>query len=148
MELTLEKLNKDFIYSQDMMHFCFELPYTDLFGGVCFQRLFCSLIGDLLGQKLNTPVQIEGDDIFVLKEHNQGGIIQNRGKASVSIVCEKNGAILGHIGINIEAGPNAPTFAFSTKLTDKQVQEFMQQVINMFYAIAQDIFKATTKVVV
>jgi hypothetical protein len=142
-----DKLTKDYIYSQDMVHFCWELPLTNLFGGVAFQRLFCSIIGDILGNIIQVPIDIEGDDIFVCKEFIQGGITQLRGKASVSIACKRNGAILCHTGINIVAGKDAPIFAYSTNMTDEQINKFMVDVIKQFYQTTQDIFKATTKTI-
>ena len=141
-------VNNDFIYSDDMIHFCYELPCTDLFGGVCFQRLFCSYIGDILSKVMDAPVTVEGDDIFVTKEFTQGGIVQQRGKASVSIVGEKNGAILGHTGINVKAGKHAPAFAFSTEMDDNRCAAFQSIVMETFYKTTQDVFIATTKVII
>jgi len=140
-------ISGDYIYSDDMINICYELPMTNLYGGVCFQRLFCTLIGDILGQTIDAEVVLEGDDIFVHKEHKQGGIIQPSGKASVSIVGEKNGAILGHTGINITAGKKAPAFAYSTNMTDDEAELFMKTVIQAFYMTSQDIFQATTKII-
>ena len=140
-------LSNDFIFSQDMINFCFELPMTNLFGGVCFQRLLCSLTGNILSEIIKADVDIDGDDIFVKKEFTGGGIVQQRGKASVSIVCERNGAILGHIGVNVVAGREAPAFAYSTNMSHQQCEQFMVNVIQAYYAIAQDVFVATSKIV-
>jgi len=90
---------------------------------------------------------VDGDDLMVHKEHTQGGVTQPKGKCSVSITYTKNGAALGHTGINISAGKKAPAFAFSTNLTTEQVDEFMKDVINIFYSMNEDIFLATTKVI-
>jgi len=49
---------------------------------------------------------------------------------------------------NIDAGKKAPAFAFSTKLRDEEAEEFMKNIIHIFYEIADDIFIATTKVIV
>jgi len=64
----------------------------------------------------------------------------------VSITYSKDNVAIGHTGINVNAGPKAPNFAYSTKLTDEQAQEFMQDVIDLFYAINDDMFIATTKI--
>lgn len=142
-----DAITKDFIYSDSMVHFCFELPTTNLWGGVAFQRLFNTMVGDILAGIIQVPVEINGDDIFVRKEFNNKGVIISRGKASVSIVAEKQGAILGHTGINIVAGPTAPSFAYSTNMTPEQVKEFQTKCIEMFYQTAHSIFIATTKIV-
>ena len=90
---------------------------------------------------------MDGDDLIVHKEHAQGGITQQKGKCSVSITYSKNNIAMGHTGININAGKKAPAFAYSTQLTDEQATLFMQEVVNLFYALNDDIFIATSKVI-
>ena len=127
-------ITKDFIYSDSMVNFVYELPTTNLWGGVAFQRLFNSLIGNILAELMKIPVEIDGDDIFVNgKFTNDKGEEQIKGKSSVSIVTEKNGAILGHTGINIIAGVNAPSFAYSTHMTPELAEEFQKRCIAAFY---------------
>lgn len=142
-------LNADFIYSEDMIHFLYEIPILDnIFGAVSFQRLFNSNIASILGSKyLQIPIEMQGDDMMVHTHFTQRGIPQTTGKASVSIVHVKNGVTLGHTGINIKAGDKAPPFAFSTNLSDENVINFMNEVITMFYNVVEDIFLAGTKVI-
>ena len=141
-------LNNDYIYSDDAINFLWEIPYLDAFGAVAYQRLLNTQIANILSVKyLNAPIEVNGDDLIVHKEHMQGGVTQAKGKCSVSITYTKNGVALGHTGININAGKKAPAFAFSTNLTDDQAKMFMQEVINLFYAMNDDIFIATSKVI-
>jgi hypothetical protein len=141
-------LKGEFIYSDDAINFCWEIPNMDAFGAVAYQRLFNTQLAQILSTKyLNAPIEVDGDDLIVHKEHNQGGIIQNKGKCSVSITCIKNGAALGHTGINVTAGSEAPTHAFSTSLKDDQIESFMKDVIDLFYSINDDMFIATTKII-
>jgi len=142
-------INGDFIYSDDMMHFLYEIPILDNpFGAVAFQRLFNSQIANILGQKyLNAPIEMRGDDMIVHKSFTQRGIEQPNGKASVSIVHVKNGVTLGHTGINVKAGNSAPVFAYSTELANDQVTAFMNDVINAFYMIVEDMFIASSKTI-
>ena len=142
-----DSLNKDYIYSEDALNFCIELPITNLYGGVCFQRLFNHILGTAISQVVEAPVEMKGDDIMIHKEHDQGGVIQQQGKCSVSIACEKNGAILIHTGINVKAGDKAPAFAFSTNLTDEQCQDIMTYACDMFYNTSHDLFVSTSKVI-
>jgi hypothetical protein len=143
-----DALNKDYIYSEDAINFCIEIPNIDLFGGICFQRLFNSQLATILANEhLRCEIEVDGDDIIVYKEHNQGGVIQQKGKASVSIANRVNGAVLIHTGINITAGKKAPAFAFSTNLTDAQAEQFMRKGIELFYTLAHDVFVASTKVI-
>ena len=98
-------------------------------------------------QYLKAPIEVDGDDLIVHKEHTQGGIAQQKGKCSVSITYTKNNVALGHTGINISAGKKAPAFAYSTNLTDEYANQFMQTAIELFYNLNDDIFIATTKVI-
>lgn len=141
-------LNADYIYSEDAINFCWEIPYLDAFGAVAWQRLFNTQIANLLSTKyLKAPIEVDGDDLIVHKEHTQGGVTQPKGKCSVSITYTNNNVALGHTGININAGKKAPAFAYSTNLTDDQANEFMSDVIKVFYTMNDDIFIATSKVI-
>lgn len=141
-------LNADYIYSDDAINFCWEIPGLDPFGAVAWQRLFNTQIANVLSTKyINAPIEVDGDDLMVHKEHNQGGITQTKGKCSVSITVSNNNVALGHTGININAGKKAPAFAYSTSLTDEQAQAFMKDIIDIFYQMNDDIFLATTKVI-
>jgi hypothetical protein len=143
-----DSLEKDYIYSDLMVHFCWEIPNLDPFGAVCFQRLFNTSIANILHKAINKPIEMKGDDLVVHAEHNQGGIIQTKGKASVSITYSKENVAIGHTGVNITAGKKAPAFAYSTGLTQAQAEKFQNEVIEQFYAMADNIFVATTKVIV
>lgn len=141
-------LNNDFIYSEDAINFLWEIPMLDAFGAVAWQRLFNTQIANLLSTVyLKSPIEVNGDDLIVHKEHEQGGIAQTKGKCSVSITYSKNNVALGHTGINVIAGKRAPAFAFSTNLTDDQAKQFMSDVIKLFYEMNDDIFIATSKVI-
>jgi hypothetical protein len=83
---------------------------------------------------------VDGDDIMV----KDGEEFK---KASVSIATNVNGAVLIHVGININAGDKAPSFAYSTHLTDEASNAFMLDAIQMFQAMVNDIFCATTKTI-
>jgi hypothetical protein len=142
-----DSLNKDYIYSDSAINFIMELPGVNIFGGVVFQRLFNAQVGSLLcGKYLNTDGYVDGDDIKVVVDGNEGN--KDVKKASVSIALETNNAVLIHTGININAGEKAPKFAYSTNLTEDQIKEFSEEVINMFHHMTYDIFVATTKVAV
>jgi hypothetical protein len=141
-------LEKDYIYSDSMVNFCWEIPNLDPFGAVCFQRLFNTAIANILHKIINKPIEMKGDDIMVYAEHNQGGIVQQKGKASVSITYSKENVAIGHTGVNVTAGKRAPAFAYSTNLTPEQTEQFQKAVIDRFYSMVDNIFIATTKVIV
>ena len=143
-----DSLEKDYIYSDSMVNFCWEIPNLDPFGAVCFQRLFNTAIANILHKLIGKPIEMKGDDVIVHAEHNQGGVVQTKGKASVSITYSKDNVAIGHTGINISAGKRAPAFAYSTNLTPEQTAKFQQDVIDTFYQMVDNIFVATTKVIV
>tara|TARA_R110000787_G_scaffold114620_2_gene224354 strand:+ start:1200 stop:1814 length:615 start_codon:yes stop_codon:yes gene_type:complete len=136
----------DFIYSNDAINFIYEVPHLDPFGAVAYQRLFNSQIANFLHKFINAPIEMDGDDLICHKEHQQRGILQQKGKASVSIVHCKNGAALGHTAVNIQAGEMAPSHAFSTNLTDEEAVALMTAVTRMFYELNEDIFLSSIKV--
>jgi hypothetical protein len=143
-----DSLEQDYIYSESMVNFCWEIPNLDPFGAVCFQRLFNTSIANILFKQINKPIEMKGDDIMVHAEHNQGGIVQTKGKASVSITYSKENVAIGHTGVNVTAGKKAPAFAYSTNLTPEQTLKFQNEVIHQFYSMVDNIFIATTKVIV
>jgi hypothetical protein len=137
-----DSLNKDYIYSDMAMNFIMEIPGKDIWGGVLFQRLFNVQVGSLLCEKyLNKEGYVDGDDIMIVTDNGAK-------KASVSIAAEKNGAVLIHLGININAGSKAPDFAYSTELNEDQARHFMTDAEGIFYSILQSVWVATTKIVV
>lgn len=136
-------LNKDFIYSDDAINFCWEIPNVDAFAGVAFQRLYVTHVSNLLGRILGTTFIVSGDDILIRNQPDENAYK----KASVSISTQKNGAVLGHLGINITAGDKAPAFAFSTNLSDDQLLNFVQEAEMIFYHLTRSISIATTKTV-
>tara|TARA_R100001163_G_scaffold728_12_gene1199 strand:+ start:10027 stop:10620 length:594 start_codon:yes stop_codon:yes gene_type:complete len=142
---------QEFIWSDDAINFLWEIPILDNpLGAVAYQRLLNTHIANILGsvKYLDCPVIMDGDDIMVQKEHNQGGIVQQEGKASVSITYVKDGVALGHTAINITAGKKAPAFAFSTNFDDDQANQFMSDVQKTFYELNDDMFVATSKVII
>lgn len=140
-------LKNEFIYSDDAINFLWEIPNLDSFGAIAYQRLFNTQLANILHKYIQAPIEMNGDDIIVHKEHEQHGIVQPKGKCSVSITHVKAGAALGHTGINIKAGRRAPAHAYSTNIDDSQVEAFMRDIIDMFYGLNDDIFIATTKII-
>ena len=141
-----DSLENDYIYSDSMVNFCWEIPNLDPFGAVCFQRLFNTSIANTLHKIIDKPIEMKGDDIMVHAEFTQGGVVQQKGKASVSITYSKDNIAIGHTGVNVVAGKKAPAFAFSTNLTPEQTVKFQNAVIDQFYAMVDNIFIATTKI--
>lgn len=136
-----DSINKDYIYSDMAINFLIEIPFVDLFGGICFQRLFNAQLGSLLcSSYLEKSGYVDGDDIMIVDNEPK--------KCSVSIAAQKNNCVLIHTGINIEAGPKAPSFAYSTKLSEQEAIHFMQEAEEIFQNMTRDIHVALRKVIV
>lgn len=144
-----DMISNDFIYSEDAINFIWEIPMLDnAFGATCFQRLFNTQVANLLHLYINKGIEVRGDDLMVHDEFTgSDGQLHKVGKCSVSITFVKDGASLGHTAINVDAGSRAPGFAYSTKLSDTQTEKFMEEVIDMFYQMVDDIFITTTKII-
>ena len=139
-----DKINNDFIYSDDALNFCWEIPNISPIGAVFFQRLLVQEVAALLrcGYFGSFEVEVHGDDLMLRKKG-----MEEFGKASVSITKVTDGVALGHLGININAGSKAPSFAFSLFLDDNLTLLFADRVRSIFYEILKDCFVATTKVI-
>lgn len=138
-------LDKDYIYSDKMINFCWEIPcIRDCFGAVAFQRLFNSGIANILTKYIKSPIIVDGDDIMVIIPEN--GSDDNERKASVSITHMVGEAAIGHTGINIDAGSKAPYFAYSTHLDEAQTLNFIKEVESYFTWMTRDMFVASAKV--
>lgn len=143
-----DSLTNDYIFSEDSINFCWEIPGLDPFGAVAFQRLFNTKISAILNVYINKPIIVYGDDIMVVDSERYPEQTGKQGKASVSITYSKNNVTVGHTGINIKAGSKAPHFAYSTELNENDINSFMLDVQSEFYNLVKDIFIATTKVIV
>lgn len=137
-------LDNDTIHSDDAINIVWEIPGLTPFGAVCFQRLFNTQIADYLNALgiFDVTFIMDGDDILARNEDNEGG------KLSVSITHVQNGVALGHTGLNITAGEEAPDFAWSLNITDRQASIIMGDIDDMFYSLVNGMFVATTKVLV
>jgi hypothetical protein len=144
-----DTLSNDFIHSQDAINFCWEIPNLDPLGAVSFQRLFNTAIANILATIIKKPILMDGDDLMVQDEFvGTDDKVRKSGKVSVSITYSKDNVALGHTGINIIAGDKAPGFAYSSNLTDDQINYFIQAIVDYFNAEVQDQFVATTKIIV
>jgi hypothetical protein len=144
-----DSLTKDYIYSDDAVNFCWEIPNLCPIGAVAFQRLLNTAIANILCRIIKKSIQMKGDDLMVLDTFIGSDKKERKiGKVSVSITYSKDNVAIGHTGINIKAGNKAPGFAYSSGLSDEEVEQFIQAVEMYFYAEIKDIQIATAKVIV
>ena len=144
-----DSLSDDYIHSQDAINFCWEIPSLCPLGAVSFQRLFNTAVANILSGIIQKGIMIDGDDIMIQdKFTGNDDKVRKSGKVSVSITYSKDNVTLGHTGINIIAGDKAPGFAYSSNLSDEQVDYFINTVIDYFNTEVKDQFIATTKIIV
>jgi hypothetical protein len=144
-----DTLSNDFIACADAINFCWEIPNLGPLGAVSFQRLLNTAIAQILSRHISAPIAMDGDDLMVQKTFvGSDGEEREEGKVSVSITYSLENVAVGHTAINIDAGKDAPGFAFSSRLNDEKAQEFMNEVIAYFNHEVKDQFVATTKIVV
>lgn len=144
-----DSLSKDYIFSDDAINFCWEIPNLCPIGAVAFQRLFNAAVANILSHIIKLPIEMRGDDMMVYNKFIGSDKTEREvGKVSVSITYSKDNVAIGHTGVNINAGNKAPGFAFSSKLTDEQATSLMQAAISFFNSEIKDIQIATTKVIV
>lgn len=140
-------LNEAFIYSEDALNILWELPLLgdNAFGAVAYQRLFNTAIAEILVAEgaVRGDMVLDGDDIMV---REAGQVDAQLKKASVSITHVKDGAALGHTGINIEAGARAPAIAYSTRMSDAVVARVSERIVEQFAEMNRDMFLATAKI--
>lgn len=145
-------LSADYIYSDDAINFCWEIPGLCPLGAVAFQRHLNTAIANILTTLIKKPIEVDGDDLMVHAEFDKADpktfrtVHNTVGKCSVSITFSKNNVALGHTGINVKAGLKSPHFAYSTELNDSQILEFISGVTAWFNEEVQDMFVATTKI--
>ena len=144
-----DTLTDDFISSKDAINFCWEIPNMCPLGAVSFQRLFNTAVAQIISEYIKLPITMKGDDLMVIdKFTGSDGEERDEGKVSVSITYSKDNVTLGHTALNIDAGKDAPGFAYSSKLSDEDAESFMIKVCNYFNYEIRDQFVATTKVIV
>ena len=144
-----DTLTDDFISSKDAINFCWEIPNMCPLGAVSFQRLFNTAVAQIISEYIKLPITMKGDDLMVIdKFTGSDGEDRDEGKVSVSITYSKDNVTLGHTALNIDAGKDAPGFAYSSKLSDEDAESFMIKVCNYFNYEIRDQFVATTKVIV
>jgi hypothetical protein len=144
-----DSLSKDYIFSDDAINFCWEIPNLCPVGAVAFQRYLNTNISKMLSNLLKKKTFMKGDDIMVRDNFIGSDEVQRQeGKVSVSITYSQNNIAIGHTGINIKAGQRAPGFAYSSNLTGLEAKILMESVCDFFNEEVKDINIATTKVIV
>ncbi len=130
-----DQLNHDHIAAENMVHFLGEFFGRTMVEGVFIQRLFMSIIRDVLKEeKPELAFVRDGDDIFI-----------GKGKLSVSIVTASPVSQLLHVGININP-KGAPVEAIGVEDLGLKPEVWVPKVLQRFLEEWQGIQWACVKV--
>lgn len=86
-------LDRSKIQGSDMVHFIFEIFEKSLFAGVLLQRLFASVVSEVLNEltsKKDLNLTRSGDDLFY-----------KSGKLSISIATRSPNSVMIHFAVNV-----------------------------------------------
>jgi hypothetical protein len=130
-------LNKDYIYSEKMLHFIIEHFPADLELMVTRQRLLMCIIQGLLADE---GIRRDGDDL----------ISKDGGKLSVSIATVSHVSSLMHVGLNVVKETKAPVKTCSLEELgmkyDEQIESFATNIKDSYIEEIESIKKACYKV--
>ena len=127
-------INNEQIYSKKMLNFIIEQFDISLYGMVCAQRLFISIIKETL-ESYGCSVCRDGDDLF----------FDNR-KLSVSIATKSITSCLIHTGLNIIKEGAPIDVSDLSELGIQDVKEFANKVMQNYKNEIESIKNATYKV--
>lgn len=130
-------INNEPIYSKKMLNFIIEQFDTSLLAMVFNQRLFISIIKEVLEEK-NISVQRKGDDLFYKKR-----------KLSVSIATKSITSCLIHTGLNIlkEGAPiKASDLNEMGIKTKEEIKQLANDIMKKYADEIESIKNATCKV--
>ncbi len=128
-------INNEPIYSKKMLNFIIEQYGITLEEMVCLQRLFVTIVKDLIEEETNAKIKRSGDDLF----------FENR-KLSVSIATQSITSCLIHTAFNI-IKDGAPIEASDlVEIGIKNIEDFGKKVMQKFKEEVEDIKMATYKV--
>jgi len=124
------------ICGSEMLHFIFEIFDQSLAVGVFTQRLFASLVKDLIEEKTQVRLTRQGDDLYWEGK-----------KLSISIACRSPNSVMVHFAINIKnAGTPVPTCALEDWGLAGNAKELSLELMRRYQQEYQSIKEATWKV--
>ena len=114
---------------EDCLAFCIELPNVNIFGGVCFQRLFLAQIGSILSECINQECYVKDNCLIV-----EGF------QATLTIINNTKRATLFNIVFCLQKQHD--TF-FVLNLDD--INKFQEKVIESFHYLIGSVFTETQR---
>jgi hypothetical protein len=113
---------------------CAELPNTNIFGGVCFQRLYSAQLGSILSNLLNKPCFVNENCLFVEQE-----------QASIVVVNQLKTSIMIHIFLPIVVSADGNNGLHEMKLEEEKMKEMKEHCVNSFHHLTRSLFLETQR---
>ena len=113
---------------------CAELPNTNIFGGVCFQRLYSAQLGSILSNLLNKPCFVNENCLFVEQE-----------QASIVVVNQLKTSIMIHIFLPIVVSADGNHGLHEMKLEEEKMKEMKEHCVNSFHHLTRSLFLETQR---
>jgi hypothetical protein len=113
---------------------CAELPNTNIFGGVCFQRLYSAQLGSILSNFLNKPCYVNENCLFVDQE-----------QASIVVVNQLKTSIMIHIFLPIIVSEDGNNGLYEIKLVEDKMKELKEHCVNSFHHLTRSLFLETQR---
>ena len=134
-----DRINKDHIFSESMLHFMGEFFHKDVFYGIFVQRLMGEHVKSLLKEMCGREFTRRGDDLYLLDQK------LNDRKLNVSIATVSNVSSLVHFAVNISSN-NTPVKTIGLKDLDIDPKQFASKVLESIKQELLSIEKASVKV--
>lgn len=142
--------NNNIFYSDEAVNFLYEIPDISIITGICIQRLFNSIIGNILSNEkyLNAKVEIDENKILIHREHKHNGITLPYGIVNLNSLSFVNNTCIGYTAIHIKAGEKALAGSFSTGeiINENSIIQFMNEIIHEYYGLMQSLFLESSRI--
>lgn len=113
---------------------CGELPNTNIFGGVCFQRLFSAQLGSMLGDLLDKPCYVKENCLFV-----------DNKQTSITIVNQVKNSSMFHVFLPIAVSKEGDHGLYEIKLSQEHLESFKQHCVDCFHFFTKSLFLETQR---
>lgn len=109
-----------------------ELPNVDLYGGVCFQRLYTAQLGSILNEQTQKDCFVDEGCVFVEKK-----------QCSLSVVNWIKGSSLFHNIFSL--CPNSSETLYNLEFDEESLKKFQEKALESFHYLARNIFVETQR---
>jgi hypothetical protein len=117
------------LFIEDALVCCGELPNTNIFGGVCFERLFLTQIASLIFQTTDQTCVISDNALFI-----------NEKQASIVVTTNVKNTSLFHVILPLKS-----SYGALHSLDLNSIEDFQIKANEIFYKILQSVHLETRR---